>query len=226
MTMRPSSRPRGRVIQWAQHALVLLADRGVFVPAYETLLVADPHFGKANVFAQVGIPVPSAITSATLARIQRMVDETRARRLIILGDLWHGRGSRDDPSVQELQTWRRGNPALSVEIIRGNHDRLAGEPQQLDAQYHESSRDLGPLHLRHAPDSRAGQFVIAGHLHPVIRLRDLGQVHVRLACFHVQARSLTIPAVGAFTGGRQIRPGPGDRVFVCMGTQVTEVPVR
>jgi DNA ligase-associated metallophosphoesterase len=211
------------VLDWAGREVHLLADRGLYLPAVRALLVADAHLAKAAVFAQAGIPVPVATTKTTLQRIQRMLDSTRAGQLVILGDLWHGRIPTDDPSVRDVSAWRDRNRAVSVHVIPGNHDRWTGDTQLLDAEYHEPLMDLDGLRLRHEPEPKPDRHVIAGHLHPVLRLRDLGRTTVRLPCFHVQPRQIILPAVGAFTGGYRIDPCVDDRVFVCGDAEVSEV---
>jgi DNA ligase-associated metallophosphoesterase len=197
----------------------------VFLPQHGSLLVADTHFGKPSVFARSGIPVPHGVTSATLGRIERMLEATAAARLVVLGDLWHGRLTADDPCLHDLRRWRHGHRALDVHVIRGNHDRHAREEQLVEARYHDRFLEFGSLRLQHVPEVRSDGLVVAGHLHPVVRLRDVGRTAARLPCFHLQARLLTLPAVGEFTGGHRIHPVAGDRVFVCASGQVIEAPL-
>ena len=67
--------------------VVLLPGRAAFLPSSATLLVADLHLGKAATFRKAGIPVPEGSAQADLARLARLVRETSARRLVIVGDL-------------------------------------------------------------------------------------------------------------------------------------------
>ncbi len=205
--------------------LQLLPGRGVFAPARQALLVADAHFGKADIFSNAGIPVPVGATLATLGRIDAMLAATSAHTLIMLGDVWHGQVSPSDAAVHAVAAWRARHTQLSVEIVRGNHDRHTAAHQNFDAEYHDRHGDLGALRLQHFPEPVADRFVIAGHVHPVITLRETSRSHMRLPCFHQQGNVLTLPAVGAFTGGQPIRPLPGDRVFVCADDRLVALPV-
>jgi metallophosphoesterase superfamily enzyme len=110
-------------LTWGDTDWVLLADHGAYLPARDTLLVADTHFGKASIFAQAGIPAPAGVLRGTLERIDRMLAASGAGTLIILGDLWHGRLTEDDPARTALAVWRRQRPGLTIRVVLGNHDR-------------------------------------------------------------------------------------------------------
>ena len=48
--------------------LVLLPERAVFWKQAKMLIVADPHFGKAQVFRDSGIPIPGGPTAEDIRR--------------------------------------------------------------------------------------------------------------------------------------------------------------
>jgi DNA ligase-associated metallophosphoesterase len=210
-------------LTWGDTDWVLLADHGAYLPARDTLLVADTHFGKASIFAQAGIPAPAGVLRGTLERIDRMLAASGAGTLIVLGDLWHGRLTEDDPARAALAVWRRQRPGLTIRVVLGNHDRgSAGASAALDMEVSDQI-DLGALRLQHAPAEITGRYVVAGHVHPVVRVPDLGKVAMRLPCFHLQPRCLTLPAAGAFTGGQRIQPQADDRIWVCGPGQIREL---
>ncbi|MEO8270872.1 MAG: phosphoesterase, partial [Aureliella sp.] len=74
---------------FAQHQFRLLADRGLYWPKAETLFIADTHFGKEATFRALGVPVPVGSTAGTLGKIVKMLRDNNARRLCILGDMFH-----------------------------------------------------------------------------------------------------------------------------------------
>ena len=88
--------------------LVLRPDRSLFWPRTRTLVVADPHFGKAEAFRAAGVPVPGG-TESPLARLAAALEETVAGRLVVLGDFWHSRDGRTDRVADELAAWRAGS---------------------------------------------------------------------------------------------------------------------
>ena len=79
--------------------LTLLPERAVFCPSEQALLVSDVHLGKAETFQHYGIPVPGAVNGATLHRLAQVCDRTQARRLIILGDLFHAQAGMVDEVI-------------------------------------------------------------------------------------------------------------------------------
>ena len=102
--------------------ILLLPGRAAFLAATATLLVADVHLGKAATFRNAGIPVPEGSAQADLARLERLVRDTAARRLIVLGDLFHARSGCTQAVFDEFAAARAGMPDTEVLLIAGNHD--------------------------------------------------------------------------------------------------------
>jgi DNA ligase-associated metallophosphoesterase len=198
----------------AGESLVLLPEHAIWWPARRTLLVADVHFGKAALFRAEGVPVPSGTTRTTLTRLDGLLQQWQATRLVFLGDLLHGRAGRSPRLFQQLMTWRSSWPALHLRLIRGNHDRHAGDPPAvLDVEVVDEPLLDGPFALCHEPDAAPGHFVLAGHWHPVMLLRGAGRQRLRLPCFCFEPERAILPAFGAFTGGWPVVPEPGRRLF-------------
>ena len=83
----------------------LLAARALHWPRERTVFVADVHLGKAAAFRAGGVPLPRGSTAADLARLARVLQQTGARRLVVLGDFLHARGGpreRARPRVPRL----------------------------------------------------------------------------------------------------------------------------
>lgn len=53
----------------AGEPMLLLADRALYWPARQRLLIADLHLGKGTTFRSAGIAVPSGGTAHDLARL-------------------------------------------------------------------------------------------------------------------------------------------------------------
>jgi DNA ligase-associated metallophosphoesterase len=204
--------------------LALLPERLVWWERKETLLVADPHWGKAATFRARGIPVPSGTTGEGLTRLDVVLARTAARRIIFLGDYLHAREGRAPGTLRALAAWREAHPELSVLLIRGNHDRHAGDPPlelgivSLDPPI----VDL-PFVLAHYPDPSSSGYVLAGHLHPAVRLAGRGRQRARLPCFWFREHVAVLPSFGDFTGSADVWPEPGERVFVVAEDRVLEI---
>lgn len=197
--------------------VVPLPERALWWPAARTVVVADLHWGKEEVFHAHGIPVPRGALADDLARLERVATRLDATRVLVLGDLVHGALA---PSViASVATWRArfGTP---MTLVRGNHDRHAPSlPESWGITEVTGVLEEGPFAFRHDPEPVADRYVWAGHLHPMVTLRGPGD-RVRLPCFHVGARLGVLPAFGTFTGGIGVRPAPGDSVFAVAEGQV------
>lgn len=207
-------------VEVAGQTLVLLGEAAVYWPAHATLLIADPHFGKAAAFRASGIPVPNGTTGGNIARLERALAQTGARRLICLGDLLHARSGRSVQTLAEVTRWRMQHRDLDWLLVRGNHDRHAGDPPaEWDVNCVDQPYQEGPFVFRHEPEAAVGSYVLAGHVHPAARVGH-GKLATELSCFHFGDRLGLLPAFGEFTGSVRVPTRPGDRVFVLAGGEV------
>ena len=92
-------------------------------PARSTLVVADPHFGKDDIFRRAGIALPRGPAIADLQRLTELVIEHACTRLVVLGDFLHGVTQAGDSFLQAFRIWRQAHGSLTVDIVVGNHDR-------------------------------------------------------------------------------------------------------
>ena len=208
----------------AGETLALLPAKAAFWPRRSTLFVADPHWGKAAAFGAAGLAVPQDTLAADLARLDAALDATAAARLVVLGDLLHARSGRSPGVLAAVAEWRARRPALEVLLVRGNHDRGAGDPPPAwgFAVQPEPVAD-GPFALRHFPDETPGFYTLAGHVHPAALLRGHGRQRLKLPCFLFGKQVGILPAFGGFTGTAVVTPRAGDRVFVAADGEVVAV---
>jgi DNA ligase-associated metallophosphoesterase len=203
----------------------LLPERALFWPRTCTLVVADMHWGKAATFRAAGIPIPGGTTSEDLARLDSALSRTGARRLVVLGDLFHARAGRvATRTLAELRDWRERCTRLEIQLVRGNHDRHAGDPpEDLRINCVNSPAFLPPFVLRHEPRGSTEGYTLAGHLHPAVVVSGPGLQRERLPCFLVRPRVTVLPAFGSFTGMASMIPEPADRAFVVVDGEVLSV---
>ncbi len=171
----------------------------LFEPETRTLIVADCHFEKGSAFTRRGHVLPPFDTQDTLIRLEALTRRFRPKMIVSLGDGFHDREASTrlaDDDVARLQ-----NLAQSAELIwiAGNHD-----PEPVDNLPGRSVAELviGSVTLRHEPGG-AGDFEIAGHLHPAAKIAGRGRA-VRRRCFVSDARRCILPAFGAYAGGLNI----------------------
>lgn len=211
----------------AGEALVLMPERALFWEREEALIVADVHLGKAASFRASAIPMPGGTTTEALARLSSALARSGARRLVLLGDFFHAKSGRADRTLSTIASWRERHSSLEILLVRGNHDRGAGDPP---AEWRFDCCDEpcfeSPFAFRHHPGEEPGGYALAGHLHPAVNLEGAGRQSERLPCFFFGPRAGLLPAFGAFTGTARVRPGRGDRVYVVAGDEVVPVSVR
>jgi DNA ligase-associated metallophosphoesterase len=213
------------LIELAGVALRLLPERAAFLPDTGLLLVADAHIGKAQSFRRLGVPVPAGTTGETLARLDRALAATGAAEVVFLGDLLHSARGRSADIDAAVARWRASHPALRLTLVRGNHDRHAGDPPaEWGVHCVDEPLAVGPLALMHHPRALDGRYVLAGHLHPSVVLGGRAHDRLRLPCFHFGAAFGVLPAFGAFTGSHCITRAAGDRVYVVQRDSVLSLP--
>lgn len=216
-------------IEFAGERLALSPDKAAWWARERTLFVADTHFGKAAAFRAGGVPVPEHTTTRDLARLADMIERTGAERLVVLGDLLHAKASTSAPVRTAFGAFRAEHEQLTITLVRGNHDRNAGDPPaDWDIDVVDPGTTLGPFTLLHEPpgDDDSVKHGLAGHLHPAVRLLDPGtKSSVRLPCYWKRRDCLVLPAFGSFTGTHVVRPRAGHEVRVCAEGAVHTVPV-
>ena len=201
-------------ISIAGQRLTLLPERAVFWQSQSTVFIADPHFGKSATFRASGIPVPAGTTADAVERLEAIVARMKATRVIFLGDFLHAREGRSRQMLDELRRWRERCRDLELLLVRGNHDRHAGDPPgELNVECVDAPYELPPFVLTHHPKQFETGYGVAGHVHPAVRLSGRGRQHLRLPCFLFGAHSAILPAFGDFTGFADIEPEPGDQIY-------------
>jgi DNA ligase-associated metallophosphoesterase len=215
---------RELTIELTGEAVVLMPERALYWHRARTLLVADPHFGKAATFRAGGIFVPRGTTSHAVRRLDDAIDRTGAMRVVFLGDLLHATEGRSPETLRVVSDWRATRSSVEMILVRGNHDRSAGDPpESLGITCVDAPLVDGPFAFTHHPKVIDGSYVLAGHVHPGVRLRGRGRQHERLPCFWIGERAAVLPAFGDFTGLGEIDLVETDRVFAVAGGAVIEV---
>jgi DNA ligase-associated metallophosphoesterase len=215
----------GLAVQYAGETVMLLPERALWWPAGATLFIADLHLGKAATYRALGQPVPAGTTRKNLERLSQLLRHYRPRQLVFLGDFLHAAQARTASVLHGLAAWREEFAALDCLLVRGNHDSRAGDPPPaLGITVVDEPWPLGPFAACHHPQQISGQGVIAGHLHPAVRLYGAGRDRIRLPCFCVEAGLMVLPAFGEFTGGWQVEAQPGRQLYPVGGQQVWRLP--
>lgn len=211
-------------LEIANETLHLLPERALYWPRTKTLFIADPHFGKDATFRAHAIPLPHGTTNAELDRLTQALDHTGAEKLIILGDLLHAAKGREPAVLDTVTAWRAQHRDLAIYLVRGNHDRHAGDPPAAWQMELVDGPTPGPHWvLNHEPLEPETGYALVGHLHPAVQLTGKGRQSLKLPCFWFGAKCGVLPAFSAFVDHFTIRPRQGEQVFVVTDNQVMGV---
>jgi DNA ligase-associated metallophosphoesterase len=189
----------------------LFAERALYWPGGDALLIADLHLGKGDIFRRAGIALPRGGTAADLARISTLLAQTGAMNLYVLGDFLHGAAHEADWR-SDWHRWREANAAVAVRVIVGNHDRALASAG-LALELIDGALSLGPFQLVHAPGDSAAGHELCGHLHPVLKVPGLPR---RWPAFWLRPRQTVLPAFSAFSGGYPLEIAGADAALACI----------
>ncbi|MEZ5364833.1 MAG: ligase-associated DNA damage response endonuclease PdeM [Bryobacterales bacterium] len=189
-------------IELAGERLEMLPQRALHWAAESTLFIADTHWGKAASFRALSIPVPVGSTTEDLERLDLALERSGAQRLVVLGDLIHARQGRRPETFEAVKRWLDRKPDLELWLVRGNHDRAAGDPpEEWNFRIVDEPHALGPFALRHRPALTNGLFTLCGHTHPKLHVRGFGGESIKAPCFQLSNGLLTLPAFSSFADG-------------------------
>jgi DNA ligase-associated metallophosphoesterase len=215
-------------IEVAGEEVALLPERCLFWPKEKILAVADLHLGRAEVFRRNGLWLPPAAHASDLARLAAVAAREGAAHVIFLGDLVHSAFQLGEKMVAGFAGWRNAY-AGETTVLLGNHDRGLEErwPESWRNVRRDSELRVGPFLFRHEPPHESSEapeesYVLAGHLHPVVRLNG-GADRLRLPCFFVTPNFTILPAFTELAGGYELRPNQRDRAFVTAQSRVVEI---
>jgi DNA ligase-associated metallophosphoesterase len=191
----------------------------------DTVFVADVHFGKDALLRSAHHWAPPGGTTEDLARLTTLLEKYSARRLVILGDLFHSAHATE--AASGIREWRDQHPDCEILAIPGNHDRHAGQlASTCGFRVEPEGSRLGPWVLRHHPNAESPEpagFTLCGHIHPVAILRGPGRQRLRVPCFALSEHQGILPAFGSFTGGHPVRPQPMDRIIAIAEDQLVDL---
>jgi DNA ligase-associated metallophosphoesterase len=205
--------------------LQLHPERALLWPARSTLVIADPHFGKDDIFRRAGIALPRGPAITDLQRLTELITANACTRLVVLGDFLHGATQAGDSFLHAFRIWRQAHGSLTVDIVVGNHDRH--EPAHAWQQivgWHTRALLEPPFVLAHEPAAHHEGYVLAGHIHPVLRLRRHSGAG-RVPVFWQRREYLVLPSFGSLTGGAEVAVKLGDLLFAAGPERVIPLPV-
>jgi hypothetical protein len=184
-------------------------DGALFWPAQRLLAVADLHFEKGSAAAVTGSLLPPWDTRTTLDRLAALLRRYRPETVVALGDSFHDAEGAARLRPHDLARLHRFTQAHRFVWVLGNHDPA---PPHGIAGMAVTEICIGPLRFLH--ETRPGPALgeISGHHHPKAQVQTRAAV-VSRPCFVFDSHRLMLPALGAYTGGLDVRDPAIARLF-------------
>lgn len=202
--------------------LHLMPSGALFWPARKTLTVSDLHLGKSERLARRGgTLLPPYETQATLEKLDRDLEATRAEVVICLGDSFDDLAAVNGIDEASRLWLARLMAGRDWTWITGNHD--AG-PIEIGGT-HRDELKLAPFTFRHIAEPQE-KAEISGHYHPKARLAGQSR-----PCFLADANRLILPAYGVYTGGLRAEDAAlatimaRDALAVLTGSRALAIPM-
>ncbi|HLE07750.1 MAG TPA: metallophosphoesterase [archaeon] len=153
-----------------------LTERALFIPKEKALVIADLHLGIEYGLRKSGITIPSQ-TENLRARLEKLIRQTAAKKLIILGDI------KDEFRGLSWQEMREAPNFFSelakkveLHLVKGNHDGLIENilPKSKRIKIYEPvGFRLGNFAFTHghawiSKEMIKAKILLMGNLHPAV----------------------------------------------------------
>jgi DNA ligase-associated metallophosphoesterase len=201
----------------------LLTQKAMYWQEEHALILSDVHIGKTQHFRKSGVPIPSSAAYSELDKLNRLLTDIKADKLIIVGDLFH---SKHNVEIDVFEVWRVQYPNIAFHLIKGNHDILPLQRyHEIGVEVHTSQFTIGDIIFAHELPQVTEQdkYYITGHIHPGVKIRGAGKQHLRLPCFYFSNTFAILPSFGKFTGLAEVKILPGDEVYVITEKEVIKL---
>lgn len=192
------------------HLMMVLAERCLYWPQENLLVISDVHLGKSNHFRKAGIALSKDAELGDLQRIENLILKCKPDTVIFLGDLFH---SHYNLQWDAFSNWLQLFTSVKFILVQGNHDLLSPDKYVDSGIECVNEFVLHNLCFSHEPLQNEERFNICGHIHPGIKLVGKGNQSVRLPCFYLTKYQLILPAFGSLTGLYIIEPRKDELVY-------------
>lgn len=155
---------------WQERALILEGE------AETAVVIGDVHIGLEAALARGGVTVPDQ-TAHLRERVERLLNEHRAQRLVVVGDLKETIARSSSSDIARLRAFVRDLGA-AVDLVPGNHDAdLSWLGIEGVTMHPATGMKLEDVALTHghvwpAEDIMDARFLVTSHNHPMLGLRD------------------------------------------------------
>jgi len=165
---------------------ISIAGTALFIEKEKILVINDLHIGYEEALHRKGVLVPRFQLDEILGMLQKIIENTSPKKIIVNGDLKHEFGTvlkREWKEVLQFLDFCL-NKVGEIIIIRGNHDpiiRPIAEKRGITVLTRYMVGDTLIVHGDELVETDAKNIII-GHEHPAITVRD-GSKWEKYKCF-------------------------------------------
>ena len=144
----------------------------------DILVVADLHNGVEYELHKKGVEVPSQ-TQTKFENLREIVEQTKPKRIVILGDLKHNFPITSRQEYYEVPEFLEGLQPYADEIIitKGNHDgnieKLVPPSASVVNEFIEKKTGFFHGHTSPSDEILSTKDIVTAHTHPSILLKDI-----------------------------------------------------
>ncbi len=191
----------------------------LFFQDQQCLVLSDLHIGYESALKEKGVFLPQASYGHMKGVIEELIEATRPKTVVLLGDLKHEFGKPSPQEwieVQDLLSTLLGK-GLKVHVVRGNHDNyVLSILRRFNVALHEPTLVLGDYLFAHGHAKvdvpRGTRALIIGHEHPAVSSLDLSGARYKFKCFLIGkyrgTRLVVMPALSPLSSGVGINETP------------------
>ncbi|MEM1513973.1 MAG: metallophosphoesterase [Candidatus Thermoplasmatota archaeon] len=155
-------------------------ERALYIKKEKAIVVADLHIGIEFEYHAQGINIPLQ-TSNMLEKIEFLIEEYRADKIIIVGDLKHVISGAENKYFMEKERKEvnffinRLSKNADLIIVKGNHDVfLRSKKANI---YNARGFKMGNISFAHghawpSEEIMNGKIIVFAHLHPSLKIKN------------------------------------------------------
>lgn len=194
---------------------VLVPYPAVYLPAIDTLAIADLHLGYEAIMAEQGIYLPRVQFREEMDMLERLAEMCDAGRILLNGDVKHEfseTGYHEYIEVRDLFAYLTRS-YREVMVIKGNHDNYLIRTTRRFGITPLNEFAIGDFRFCHGHVMPAGnpewqRYLVIAHEHPSLLLFDEVGGKEKLPCLlhgdFGRYRLLVLPAFSPLAEGSQV----------------------
>jgi DNA ligase-associated metallophosphoesterase len=205
------------------NTFLLLEQKAIWWEEEKTLLISDLHIGKITHFRKAGIAVPQQALEQNFERLDQIMRDHDIQRIVFVGDLFH---SEINSEWDRFCSWRNQYSEVIMVLVLGNHDIISIEKyKEICLVVYQHELKIGAFTFSHHPKPllEDDEYVISGHIHPVVKLKGLANQRLKFPCFYFGVRQALLPSFGEFTGGYVIELSENDQVIAVVEDKLIRI---